>query len=307
VARRSAPSQPTPTDHHCIPRDSVDRLIADWRRVRPDRDFSSVAIVSRLERVWDHVDPELEALYAEHGLSGPNFAVLVTLARLNQPGGVSQRRLMDELGLTSGTVSVRMDRLVEQELVHRQVDPDDKRNSRITLTDQGKALFERIVPAHLANERRLLASLSEAEQELLSTLLRKLLVEYEGSLPPTESPLRLGMTLAAAHVTMAMRSAVGLPPVPGLLVRSVEPSGPAAQAGVRQGDVLVRASDYELRSVASLYAAIADPMSRGVLRVELVRGTARHAVDVALGSTAGKNALRLAETAGRARHDEHSV
>jgi serine protease Do len=104
-----------------------------------------------------------------------------------------------------------------------------------------------------------------------------------------------------------MRSAVGLPPIPGLLVRSVEPDGPAALAGVRQGDVLVRAGSYELRSVASLYAAIADPTTRGVRRVELVRGTARHAVDVALGSTAMKNAVRLAETAGRASRDEHSV
>lgn len=306
MARRTAPVQPTPTDHHCIPRDSVDRLIADWRRVRPDLDVSSVAIVSRLERVMDHVDPELEALYAEHGLSGPNFAVLVTLARLNQPGGVSQRRLMDELGLTSGTVSVRMDRLVEQGLVERQVDPDDKRNSRITLTDQGMQLFERIVPAHLANERRLLSSLSEVEQELLATLLRKLLVEYEGSQPSAASPL-LGLTLAPAHVTMAMRSAVGLPPIPGLLARSVEPGASAAKAGVRQGDVLVRAGSYELRSVASLYAAIADPTTRGVLRVELVRGTARHAVALALGSTAGKNAFRLAETSGRTGRDEHSV
>jgi DNA-binding MarR family transcriptional regulator len=268
---------------------------------------SSLAIVSRLERVWDHFVPQLEALYAEHGLSGPNFAVLVTLARLNQPGGVSQRRLMEELGLTSGTVSVRMDRLVEQGLVQRQVDPDDKRNSRITLTDRGKVLFERIVPAHLANEQRLLASLSGGEQELLATLLRKLLVEYEGSLPAGGSPLRLGLTLAPAHVTMAMRSAVGLPPIPGLLVRSLEPSGPAAQAGMRQGDVLVRAGSYELRSMASLYAALADPATRGMVRVEFIRGTAKLTVDMALGRLPAKDGSRLAETAGRAGRDEHSL
>ena len=46
MPRRTPPIDPTPTDHHCIPRDSVDRLIADWRRVRPDLDFASVAIVS---------------------------------------------------------------------------------------------------------------------------------------------------------------------------------------------------------------------------------------------------------------------
>src|SRR6476469_1080894 len=110
------------------PHDSVDRLLADWQRVRPELDFSPVAVISRLSRVRGHIDAELERLFAEHGLTGPSFGVLVTLARLNEPDGVSQRRLMDELGLTSGTISVRMDRLVEQGLVERRPDPGDRRH-----------------------------------------------------------------------------------------------------------------------------------------------------------------------------------
>jgi DNA-binding MarR family transcriptional regulator len=295
------------SDHGAIPVDSVECLLADWHRVRPDLDFSSVAVVSRLERVWGHIDVDLERLYAAHGLSGPNFSVLVTLARLNEPGGVSQRRLMDELGLTSGTVSVRIDRLVEQGLVDRQADPDDKRNTRITLTDAGRQLFEQVAPAHLANERRLLMSLSDAEQELLATLLGKLLVEYEGSLPADESPLRLGMRVAPAHVTMRMRAMVGLPPVAGLLVRSVEPRSVAAQAGVCQGDVLVRARAHELRSAASLYAAIAEAANAPALRVEILRGVEAHTVEIQLGRGRTKAGSRRARTAGRAGRDEHVV
>ena len=51
----------------------------------------------------------------------------------------------------------------------------------ITLTARGRELFERVVPAHLANERRLLSGLTEPEQQVLASLLRKLLVEFEGS------------------------------------------------------------------------------------------------------------------------------
>jgi len=293
-------------DHRCTPRDSVDRLLADWQRVRPDLGVAPVGVVTRLERVRGHIEAELERLFADFHMGGPSFAVLVTLARLNAPGGVSQRRLMDELGLSSGTVSVRMDRLVEDGLVERQLNSDDKRNTRVTLTPRGKTLFERITPAHLDNERRLLAALSEPEQQLLADLLRKLLVEFEGSLPPPDAPLRLGMIVAPAHVTIAMRRAVGLPAVAGLLVRAVDEGGPAAAADLRPGDVLMRAGRYALRSVAAVYAAIADGAAVHRLRIHALRGTEQLAVTLQLAHVA-TTPLPPATTAGRAAHDEHSL
>src|SRR3954462_12556028 len=96
----------------CTPRDSVDALLDSWRTRRPDLDFGPVAVIARLTRLRSHIDAELEQGFTAHGLTAPGFAVLVPLARVDDGGGVSQRRLMDELGLTSGTISVRMDRLV---------------------------------------------------------------------------------------------------------------------------------------------------------------------------------------------------
>ena len=164
--------------------DSVDALVASWRAREPDLDFSSVEVVSRLQRVRTHLDVELQRVFAACGLSAASFAVLVTLARIGGTRGVSQRRLLAELGLTSGTVSVRMDRLVEQGLVDRREDPESKRTTLITLTARGRELYERAVPAHLANERRLLAALDDDERETLAALLRKLLAEFEGSVAP---------------------------------------------------------------------------------------------------------------------------
>src|SRR5215469_15710855 len=87
------------------PQDSVDRLLAGWARSRPGLDLSPVAVIARLDRLRRIMDSELEATFAEYGLNGPDFAALVTLRRLDEPGGVSQRHLMRELNLTSGTVS----------------------------------------------------------------------------------------------------------------------------------------------------------------------------------------------------------
>jgi DNA-binding MarR family transcriptional regulator len=278
----------------CVPRDSVDALLASWQRKRPDLDFSPVGIVARLARIRGRIDRELEPVFAAHGLGGASFGVLVTLARIEDEGGVSQRRLMDELGLTSGTISVRMDRLVEQGLVERRPDPESRRNTLITLTERGRELFERVVPAHLANERRLLAALDDDEREELAALLRKLLVEFEGSRLQARG---VGLIVAPAHVTMAMRESVGLEPVPGLLVRAVDRDGPACAAGVRTGDVLLRAGRRELRSVAALHAAIEDAQGRGRLKLRLLRGADREDLVVDLRKPAGAAAAPRGEHA----------
>jgi DNA-binding MarR family transcriptional regulator len=258
------------------PRDSIDRMLEGWARVRPDLDLSPVAIIAQLERVRRIIDAELEATFAEHGLNGPDFAALVTLRRLDQPTGVSQRELMGELHLTSGTMSVRVERLHDQGLVSRSPDPDDRRNTRITLTKAGRALFERVTPAHVSTENRLLAALSPEQRDDLVILLRQLLVSFEGSAPDGELPL-LGLALAPAHVSIEMRRALGLPDVVGLLVRQVIPASPAATADIRVGDVLVRAGRRELRSITSLYAALYDSFRARRITVSMVRG-----VDTAL-------------------------
>lgn len=293
-------------DHHCLPRDSIDALLASWQARRPELDFTPVGVISRLARVRSNIDYDIATLLEEHGLSVPDFAALVTLARIGDDGRISQRRLMDELGLTSGTISVRMNRLVEAGLVDRQDDPQSKRNTIITLTAGGRELFERVVPAHLANERRLLAALSDDEEQTLAALLRKLLVEFEGSRTPADAPPRLGLTLASAHIAIKMRESVGLPAVPRLLVRAVEEDGAAARAGIRTGDVLLNAGKRELRAIAGLYAAIDDAASAGRLKLTLLRGLDRHAVTINLGGPQGRDGT-VAATAGPSSRGNHKI
>lgn len=253
------------------PSDSVDRLLAGWGKARPDLDLSPVAVIARLGRLSRSIDAELEATFAEHGLNAADFYTLVTLRRLNQPEGVSQRQLMRELNLSSGTVSTRVEHLAERGLLTRQVDPADRRNSLVALTPDGLALFERVTPAHVATENRLLAGLDDQQRDHLAELLRILLVSLEGTTREPTFP-RLGLTLAPAHATMATRRAAGLPETVGLLVRDVQAASRAEQAGTRIGDVLIRAGHLELRSITRLYAAINRAMSEGTLTLYAIRG-----------------------------------
>lgn len=228
-------------------------------------------MIARLERIRRIIHCELEATFAEYGLNESDFAALATLRRLDQPNGVSQRQLMQLLNLTSGTVSVRVDRLTARGLVTRTPDEHDRRNSLVSLTESGRALFDRTAPAHLATEKRLLSALSSDQIDALIPVLRQLLVSFEGSVPDGDLP-RLGLALAPAHVTVEMRRAVGLPEVVGLLVREVAPGSRADRADIAIGDVLVHAGSRELRSVTSLYAAVSDAWDSKQMTVFAVRG-----------------------------------
>jgi DNA-binding MarR family transcriptional regulator len=153
-------------------KDSVDRMLEGWARVRPDLDVEPAAVVARLRRVRDFQDYELEALFAEHGLSSTVFAVLVTLKRLEEPGGVAAGALRDAWSRAPSTLELRLDRLVDQGLVERD-------GGRYALSPAGHRIFERAAPAHLANAGRLLEPLDPGERHQLAGLLRKLLAAYE--------------------------------------------------------------------------------------------------------------------------------
>jgi DNA-binding MarR family transcriptional regulator len=59
----------------------------------------------------------------------------------------------------------RLDRLERAGLVVRRPDPKDRRGKLIVLTDPGKRLIDEAIGRHVANEERLLLSLTKDEQE----------------------------------------------------------------------------------------------------------------------------------------------
>jgi len=89
---------------------------------------------------------------------------------------------------------------------------------------------------------------------------------------------RLGVALAPPEVAAKLRASVGLPPRDGLLVRGVEDDGPAAAAGIAEGDLLVVAGDTPLVSIEALHDALGAASETLVLTV--VRGTEERVVTI---------------------------
>jgi serine protease Do len=95
------------------------------------------------------------------------------------------------------------------------------------------------------------------------------------------APHRLGVAIAPPRVARRLRSAVGLPERDGLLVRAVADGGPADQAGIEPGDLIVAAGGTPVESVESLYTALDSvPAAGGTLELSVVRGTDERTVSV---------------------------
>jgi DNA-binding MarR family transcriptional regulator len=200
-------------------------------------------------------------------LSNPEFSVLANLRRAGHPYRLTQRQLMDQLNLTSGTISVRIDQLSRRNLVRRDPDPDDGRSVQVTLTREGERLFDSLAPEHLANEARLVAALDPAEQAQLARLLKVLLIEFEPVAGPRPDR-SLGFTVAAAQDGHRRRAEAGLSLTPGLLIENVDSGGAAEAAGLRRGDLLLSCGELAIRSLTRLGEVIAASTGDITLRVK---------------------------------------
>ena len=188
--RAGAQRAPAPRTSRATPQgpgaaDDVDRVIAAWRRERPDLDLAPLAVLSRVSRLARRLDRAREVAFARHELAVWEFDVLVALRRTGPPYRLTPGQLLAETLVTSGTMTNRIDRLETRGLVVREPVPDDRRGTWVALTDEGRSRVDGAFTDLLAEERDLLAVLAPEDQSDLAASLRHLLLQFES---PAASP-----------------------------------------------------------------------------------------------------------------------
>jgi DNA-binding MarR family transcriptional regulator len=158
-------------------RDEVDRLIAAWKRERPDLDLAPLSVLSRITRIARHLDIARRDAFGD--LENWGFDVLAALRRAGSPHQLSPGQLMQETMVTSGTMTNRLDRLEELQLITREPDPHDGRGSLVTLTKSGMRAVDAAMEDLLKNERKLLKDISAKERDQLADLLSTLVTELD--------------------------------------------------------------------------------------------------------------------------------
>jgi len=105
------------------------------------------------------------------GLSVTEWRVIAILGRFP---GISAREIGARSAMEKVPISRAVRRLIDQGRVERQDSAADRRTRHLFLTDDGRAVFDAIVPAALDYEKRLLACLDETERQQLDRLIERL-------------------------------------------------------------------------------------------------------------------------------------
>jgi DNA-binding MarR family transcriptional regulator len=107
--------------------------------------------------------------------SGLSMSQLGALFHIHHKGSRGVTDLGDHLGVTSAAASQMLDRLVQQDLILRSEDPDDRRVKRILLTDKGLQVLQQSIRARQVWLYDLAETLSDSEKEAVITALDTLI------------------------------------------------------------------------------------------------------------------------------------
>jgi DNA-binding MarR family transcriptional regulator len=110
--------------------------------------------------------------------SGLTTAQNHTIEIVGHEGAIKMIKLADKLGVTTGTLTVSIDRLEEKALLRRVPHKSDRRSYMIELTDKGREVFKMHHTHHLNLTREMLTDFSEQEQADLDKAFKKMMKHF---------------------------------------------------------------------------------------------------------------------------------
>jgi DNA-binding MarR family transcriptional regulator len=162
-----------------VAEDGFDRKLPGLLEALPSLDSEVEGAVERLKRIGSFLSRTLEQTAAGHDLTGADWKVLSALRWLGPPYRMPAGQLAQELDITPGTMTIRLDRLEKRGLVTRNPHEGDRRVSQIELTKDGLRAWSDVVEEQAAKEQEFLAQLSERDRKQLNKLLRPLSISIE--------------------------------------------------------------------------------------------------------------------------------
>ncbi len=160
--------------------DDLDRRLLDWKREIPSLDVPTEGIVERIQILARDFDRSIDDTLAEFALDRRAYWLIGALRYYGPPYRLSAGELSQEMRLSSGAMTNRLDRLEKAGLIRRLPDPSDRRGVLVEPTKAGHAAWEECTGAQANREALIASALSEDEKEQLHGLLRRLM----GAFPP---------------------------------------------------------------------------------------------------------------------------
>lgn len=139
------------------------------------------------------LERSLASIATEHELTLGDWEALSALQRSGPPYERSPKQLAKALGVTKGTMSVRLERLARAGFIQPGSSGTDGRSRPVRLTEHGHDRWRAATAQRTAIEQSLFEkTLSDRELDALNALLARLLSRYEQTYgpPPAHGSLR---------------------------------------------------------------------------------------------------------------------
>ncbi|MDN3612191.1 MarR family winged helix-turn-helix transcriptional regulator [Vibrio ostreicida] len=158
--------------------DSVDRVIEQWAKEKPELKTDAMAIVGRLMRLAKYLETQMAQLHKRYQLTSGEFDVIATLRRSGKPYRLTPSELIDSMLLTSGAMTNRLDKLESKSLIEREHSKEDRRSVTVGLTADGVALIDVMIEEHAALQSKLLKEMDETHKSSIHAILKEWLAHY---------------------------------------------------------------------------------------------------------------------------------
>ena len=89
------------------------------------------------------------------------------IALLAEEGSMSPSQLAQSANLERARVSALLTDLTAKKLIRRHAVPGDARRAQVSLSDEGKALYDELLPLSVHFQQEVLAALTQAERALI--------------------------------------------------------------------------------------------------------------------------------------------
>lgn len=93
-------------------------------------------------------------------------------------GAMRMKELADKIGVTTGTLTVQVDKMVNAGLIQRRPHESDRRSILVELTGKGTEMYQEHDNLHLALTQDITAGLDETERQNLLSYLVKMNKEF---------------------------------------------------------------------------------------------------------------------------------
>ena len=161
--------------------DRVDRLVEDFKSLRPDIDPRNKAVAARLLHLSDLVQRYYGAIGERFDVSLSGFGVLTALAR-SAPRELTLAEVNRDILVTSGGITFLAARLEKQGLVTKRPHPSDGRAVLIKLTRRGRQVADQLIDAVALADVAALAHLSIGDLRTADELLMRLQAGIESAI-----------------------------------------------------------------------------------------------------------------------------